>query len=164
MTRTPGSAMPTRATNRNALPSTLRHEIDNEVRPSTVKTWLTTRRLYPHAGDRSSLHAHADNRMRTPCATFILARMRSAHPTRPCREMQSVTPTRSRSRCAHLARAPPRPMQIHIVALDLTGNSVEVVRRHVGCAPISRGTSMWTRRQGVGYERTRGLLRQSFAH
>ena len=106
-------------------PSTRRDaKIDNEVRPSTVKTWLTTWQASAQPIDHR-LRALAVNRMRTPCATFILARMTSlAHPTRPCREMQSYPQPRSTHSRFHSARAPPQ-----ICVVLLTGNSVEVVMR-----------------------------------
>jgi len=60
----------------------MRNETVNEVRPSTVKTWLTNRREST-ACDRSSPAVHVVRRMRTPCATYILAR--TIHNSRPIR-------------------------------------------------------------------------------
>src|ERR1700758_3062332 len=103
-------------------------EIDNEVRPSTVKTWLAIRHE-PLRADRSSSRINADQRMRTPCAAYTLARMTSiAHPTRPCREMQSDSPRRSPQQPAPRSRAPPRSESSINLVPGLTGNSVESAR------------------------------------
>src|SRR5262249_25681982 len=108
----------------------LPHQIGNEVRPSTVKTWLTIRRE-PTRVDRSSSRGNAAQRRRKPCATYTLARMTThTHPTRPCREMQSDSPRRSAKQPQSRSRAPPRSRTSINIAPGLTGNSVEIVRRH----------------------------------
>src|SRR5262249_3850226 len=101
-----------------------------EVRPSTVKTWLTIRRE-PTRVDRSSSRVNAAQRVRTPCATYTLARMTThTHPSRPCREMQSDSLRRSAKQPQPRSRAPPRSRTSINIAPGLTGNSVEIVRRH----------------------------------
>src|SRR5215471_16686146 len=108
----------------------LLHQIGNEVRPSTVKTWLTIRRE-PTRVDRSSSRVNAAQRMRTPCATYTLARMTThTHPSRPCREMQSDSPRRSAKQPQARSRAPPRSRTSINIAPGLTGNSVEIVSVH----------------------------------
>src|SRR5215469_662137 len=105
----------------------LPYQIGNEVRPSTVKTWLTIRRE-PTRVDRSSSRVNAAERMRTPCATYTLARMTThTHPTRPCREMQSDSPRRSAKQPQPRSRAPPNSRTSINIAQGLTGNSVEIV-------------------------------------
>src|SRR5215813_13962007 len=106
----------------------LPHQIGNEVRPSTVKTWLTIRRE-PTRVDRSSSRVNAAQRVRTPCATYTLARMTThTHPSRPCREMQSDSLRRSAKQPQPRSRAPPRSRTSINIAPSLTGNSVEIVR------------------------------------
>ena len=128
--------MPGGATRRSALlwppefPSTkTRSKIDNEVRPSTVKTWLTFWRRFPTQSIDHRPRALAVNRMRTPYATIILARRStSLHPTRPRREMQSFPrPRSSRSRSTS-SRGPPENNLMNPTPQLLTGTSVEIVR------------------------------------
>jgi hypothetical protein len=108
----------------------LPQQIGNEVRPSTVKTWLTIRRE-PTRLDRSSSRVNAVQRMRTPCATYTLARMTThTHPSRPCREMQSDSLRRPAGQPQPRSRAPPRSRTSINTAPGLTGNSVEIVRAH----------------------------------
>src|SRR5450631_452573 len=107
----------------------MRSKIDNEVRPSTVRTWLT---IWRHTSTQPTDHwlrVVAENRMRTPYATNILARMNTVfHPTRPRREMQSYPRHRSFRSLFPLNRAPPEIIRLTFTPQLLTGNSVEIVR------------------------------------
>ena len=131
-TRTAGSAthlQPPEPPHRINSPTRCDIEIDNEVRPSTVKTWLAIRRE-PLRVDRSSSRINADHRMRTPCAAYTLARTNiHTRSTRPCREMQSDPPRRSPQQRPPRPRAPPRSDPSFNLIVGLTGNSVEIVRR-----------------------------------
>src|SRR5271169_4620796 len=86
----------------------MRSKIDNEVRPSTVKTWLT---IWRHASTQPTDHwlrVVAENRMRTPYAPNILARINTVcYPTRPRREMQSHPRSQSLRSRFSLSRGPP---------------------------------------------------------
>jgi hypothetical protein len=109
----------------------MRSKIDNEVRPSTVKTWLTIWRHVLTQPTDHWLRLVAENRMRTPYATNILARINTVfYPTRPRREMQSYPRPRSLSSLFPLSRAPPEIVRLTFTRQLLTGNSVEIVREH----------------------------------
>jgi hypothetical protein len=107
-----------------------------------VKTWLAIRRKTLRV-DRSSSRINAVKRMRTPCAAYALARMTSiAHPTRPCREMQTDSPRQSPQPPAPRSRAPPRSESSIILVPGLTGNSVETeapsLHRRYPASPVLR--------------------------
>jgi hypothetical protein len=107
----------------------MRSKIDNEVRPSTVKTWLTIWRSFSTRPIDHWLRAVAENRMRTPYATNILARMNvPLYPTRPRREMQSNPRPRSLRSPFLSCRGPPGNNPMIFTRQILTGNSVEIVR------------------------------------
>lgn len=109
----------------------MRTKIDNEVRPSTVKTWLTSWRSIPTQPTDHWLRAVAELRMRTPYATIILARMNTLiYPTRPRREMQSNPRHRSLRSTLLSCRGPPGKNTMIFTRQLLTGNSVEIVRAH----------------------------------
>src|ERR1700736_2217020 len=107
----------------------MRTKIDNEVRPSTVKTWLT---IWRHALTQPTDHwlrVVAENRMRTPYATNILARINTVfYPTRPRRQMQSYPRPRSLRSHSPQSRGPPENNPMILTPQILTGNSVEMVR------------------------------------
>src|SRR5882724_10909638 len=108
----------------------MRSKIDNEVRPSTVKTWLTIWRHVLTQPTDHWLRVVAENRMRTPYATNILARINTVlYPTRPRREMQSYPRPRSLRSLFPLSRGPPKINLPTFTRLLLTGNSVEFVRQ-----------------------------------
>ncbi len=123
----------------NSLPSTkTRTEIKNEVRPSTVRTWLTCWRRTSTQPIDHRMRAVAVERMRTPCATIILARRGFApHPTRPRREMQSIPPPPAVRLRLHRSRGPPTAMPSKSCGYLLTGNSVENVRRQAAQSNFS---------------------------
>ena len=140
-TGSPTIPMPGAGTLRSAIPwppkayflstTKTRSKIKNEVRPSTVKTWLTIWRRLPTQPIDHRPRAHAVKRLRTPYATIILARKSLAlHPTRPRREMQSHPQLRSICSRQHQSRAPPQNIRLKTGPLLLTGTSVEVVRQH----------------------------------
>jgi hypothetical protein len=108
----------------------MRSKIDNEVRPSTVKTWLTIWRSSSTQPTDHWLRAVAENRMRTPYATIILARMKKSklHSTRPRREMQSYPRLQSSRSRLTSGRGPPAKNWMILTPQLLTGNSVELVR------------------------------------
>jgi hypothetical protein len=107
----------------------MRSKIDNEVRPSTVKTWLTIWRHFLTQPTDHRLRVVAENRMRTPYATNILARINTVlYPTRPRREMQSYPRPRSLRSLFPLSRGPPEINLPTFTRQLLTGNSVEIVR------------------------------------
>src|SRR6516162_1625623 len=108
----------------------------NEVRPSTVETWLTIRREYSVRA-RSSHALDVVQRMRTPCAAYILARtMHKRRPTRPRRDLQSDPRCYPTAPPTPRSRAPPGSVLSIIFTTTLTGNSVE---RLLGAIDISRG-------------------------
>src|ERR1700730_246388 len=112
----------------------MRSKIDNEVRPSTVKTWLTIWRHVLTQPTDHWLRAVPEDRMRTPYATNILARINTMfYPTRPRREMQSYPRPRSLRSLFPLSRAPPKIIRLTFTRQLLTGNSVEVVRGRALC-------------------------------
>jgi hypothetical protein len=107
----------------------MRSRIDNEVRPSTVKTWLTIWRHVLTQPIDHWLRVVAEHRMRTLYATNIFARINSMfYPTRPRRQMQSHPRPRSLRSLFSLSRAPPNIIRPTFTRQLLTGNSVEIVR------------------------------------
>ena len=129
----------------------MRSKIDNEVRPSTVKTWLT---IWRHALTQPTDHwlrVVAENRMRTPYATNILARINTMfYPTRPRREMQSYPRPRSLRSLFPLSRAPPKIIRLTFTRQLLTGNSVEIARRFHVNAPNTDSMSVVNYLECVG--------------
>jgi hypothetical protein len=118
----------------------MRSKIDNEVRPSTVKTWLTIWRHVLTQPTDHWLRVVAENRMRTPYATNILARINSMfYPTRPRREMQSYPRPRSLRSLFPLSRAPPKIIRLTFTHQLLTGYSVEIDRPLAHLALIQFG-------------------------
>ena len=124
-----GSGSPARPQTLKPISRRRNVKIDHEVRPSTVKTWLTSWQI-PSAADRSSAAPSGRQLNKdTVRALNILARTcLSRDPTRPCREMQSDSLPRSRPLRFASARSPPSAREGKNQRSLLTGNSVELVR------------------------------------
>jgi hypothetical protein len=85
----------------------------------------------------ASSRVNAAQRMRTPCATYTLARMTThTRPIRPFREMQSDSRRQSPKHQAAGPRAPPRTNPLTNLVTHLTGNSLEIVRRQHVQEPV----------------------------
>jgi hypothetical protein len=97
-----------RPPNKLSHPPRREAKIEHEVGPSTVKPWLT---FWQHLNTQQNDHlrrAIADQRMRTPYATGILARTGCMpDPTRPRRELQFFPSNRSMRTRLQSCRGPP---------------------------------------------------------